>query len=375
MRSHLQIDAAQARVAAADALRLQAGLRPNPRLFLQSENSRFWGSPGFVYSRDADSFAYASQVLETGGKRQKREQFQGQAVHRTQLERDLTGYRILYRVHLAYWTALGAARNFAILRETLSNFGRIVQYHRDRVREGAMAEADLLRVQLEYERLGLSLQTAEYEAVRTRTHLYHEMGVADAGPVVLAERLEALQEVPGVGLESAIQDRIDLRLARQLKTQAEANVDLQRANAKPDPELLAGYKRSNGFDTLIAGLQINLPIRNRNQGQIASAVAEVRAADSGMRAASIAAETEISAARTTYEARLRMIQEIFPPLLARASEGSRIAQAAYREGGLDLLRLLDAERARIDAEASYYRALLDYQLAAVDLKAALGVLR
>ena len=33
------------------------------------------------------------------------------------------------------------------------------------------------------------------------------------------------------------------------------------------------------------------------------------------------------------------------------------------------------ERVRIDAEASYYRALLDYQLAAVELKAALGVLQ
>jgi outer membrane protein TolC len=70
-----------------------------------------------------------------------------------------------------------------------------------------------------------------------------------------------------------------------------------------------------------------------------------------------------------------MITETFPSLLAKASEGSRIAEAAYREGGLDLLRLLDAERARIDTEASYYRALLDYHLAAVELKAALGVLR
>lgn len=151
-------------MASADALRLQAGLPPNPRLFLQSENSRVWGAPGFTYSSEADSFIYASQVIESGGKREKREQFQREAFHRTELERDLTQYRILYRVHLAYWTALGAARNFEILRETLANFERIVQYHRDRVREGAMAEADLLRVQLEYERLALSMQTSEQDA-------------------------------------------------------------------------------------------------------------------------------------------------------------------------------------------------------------------
>jgi cobalt-zinc-cadmium efflux system outer membrane protein len=344
-------------------------------LFLQSENGRAWGDPGFAYFNGADSFAYASQVIESGGKRQKREQVQREVVQRTELERNLTEYRILYRVHLAYWSALGAARNFEILKETLSNFERIVQYHRDRVREGAMAEADLLRVQLEYERLALSMQTSEQEAIRARTRLFQEMGVPDPGPVILTEHLEALQEIPSADLETAVQNRIDLQLARRVKAQAEANVELQRANAKPDPEFLAGYKRSNQFNTILAGFQINLPIRNRNQGQITSAVAEVKAADSSMRAAAIAAETEISAARTTYESRRRMITEAFPPLLAKASEGSRIAQAAYREGGLDLLRLLDAERARIDAEASYYRALLDYHLAAVELKAALGVLR
>jgi outer membrane protein TolC len=219
------------------------------------------------------------------------------------------------------------------------------------------------------------MQTSEQEANRARTRLFQEMGLPDPGPVVLAERLEALEEIPSTDLEKAIQERIDLQLARRLRAQAQANVDLQRANAKPDPDILAGYKRTGGFDTIMAGVQINLPFRNRNQGHIASAVAEVKAADSSMRAATIAAETEISAARTTHDSRLRMITEAFPSLLEKASEGSRIAQAAYREGGLDLLRLLDAERARIDVEASYYRALLDYHLAAVELKAALGVLR
>jgi hypothetical protein len=39
----------------------------------------------------------------------------------------------------------------------------------------------------------------------------------------------------------------------------------------PDPEFLAGYKRTGGFDTVIVGVQINLPFRNRNQGSIAAA--------------------------------------------------------------------------------------------------------
>jgi outer membrane protein, heavy metal efflux system len=62
-----QVATAAARVAVAEGLRVQAGMAPNPRLILQSENTRFYGSPPFLYPRDADSYAFLAQVIETGG--------------------------------------------------------------------------------------------------------------------------------------------------------------------------------------------------------------------------------------------------------------------------------------------------------------------
>ena len=52
---------------------------------------------------------------------------------------------------------------------------------------------------------------------------------------------------------------------------------------------------------------------------------------------------------------------------SQAVEISEISRAAYQAGGLDLVRLLDAERARVDAELSYVRALESYHLSVVDL--------
>ena len=66
---HQAIQAAKARVTGTEGLRLQAGFRPNPELFLQTENWRFTGVPGFQVGQDLDAFAYVSQPLETGGKR------------------------------------------------------------------------------------------------------------------------------------------------------------------------------------------------------------------------------------------------------------------------------------------------------------------
>ena len=61
-----QLAAAAARVGVAEGLRHQAGLGPNPRLFLQSENARPYGTPPFSYSRDADSYAFVAQLIEAG---------------------------------------------------------------------------------------------------------------------------------------------------------------------------------------------------------------------------------------------------------------------------------------------------------------------
>ena len=65
--AHALLESAAARVRGAEGLAVQSALKPNPRLFLQSENARAWGRPGFQYGQDADSFLYASQVIETGG--------------------------------------------------------------------------------------------------------------------------------------------------------------------------------------------------------------------------------------------------------------------------------------------------------------------
>ena len=102
-----QVVTAAARVAVAEGLRHQAGLGPNPRLVLQSENTRFSGSPPFSYARDADSYAFVAQVIETGEKRQRRVDLASENVRRGELEQQLQRQQIASRVSAAYWTAAG----------------------------------------------------------------------------------------------------------------------------------------------------------------------------------------------------------------------------------------------------------------------------
>jgi outer membrane protein TolC len=82
---------------------------------------------------------------------------------------------------------------------------------------------------------------------------------------------------------------------------------------------------------------------------------------------------EVRAAQVEVEMRRGQITGLLKRSLEQAAESSRIAQAAYREGGADLLRLLDAERVRIELEVLYARTLADYRASVVALETAMGV--
>jgi cobalt-zinc-cadmium efflux system outer membrane protein len=368
-----QIGVTDARVEASEALRQQARLGPNPRLILQSENVRFDSAPApSIYSGVTDTYAFISQTIETGGKRVRRVDVAAGNIRRSKLERELIRRQIATRVATAYWSALGSRRVRDVLTEEIQNFERVVQYNRDRVKEGAIAEVDLTRLEVERDRLSTSLQNASQESDRAMIVLLREMGAREYPDIVLTESLETQPQVKPAPLEQALRQRIEMQLANQSIEQARANLRLQRANSKPDPDVQLGYKRTAGIDMLYTAIQIPLPVRNRNQGQIAAAGIEIKGAEALVAVTAQSVRAEFASAQKDLDSRTKLIRETLGPMRERASEVSRILQAAYREGGTDLLRLLDAERARIDAQLLYVRMLSELQQSAVALRAAQG---
>jgi cobalt-zinc-cadmium efflux system outer membrane protein len=262
----------------------------------------------------------------------------------------------------------------AVLADSLAILNRTVQYQGDRVREGALPEADLIRVQLEQQQISINYRNAEQDAHRSILLLFREIGIPQQPDVTLTGDIAAVPPIGLPNIDEAIDRRPDVQLARQAVQQAQAAQRLQKSNAVPDPEVLFGYKRTGGLDTAIAGVQLNLPIRNRNQGAIAAAAAEETAAAAALRANRTAARTEIEAMQRDYDQKRELVEHMLPPMRAQAAETSRIADAVYREGASDLLRLLDAERVRLQAEILYIRTLIEYRQSAVSLQTSLGLL-
>lgn len=373
LTSHGLLAAGQSRIAAAEGLRRQAALMPNPKLVLQLENTRPYGNPAFQFNRDTDQFAYLQYMFETANKRGLRMEAAAANVQRVELEREALAAQIRARVKAAYWLAAGAAQIQRWLDDDVTRFDEIVNYHQLRVREGAAAESDLLRVQLEASRLKLSASNAQLVAGRARIDLLREMGQREFPEVTFTDSVESIRGEISDAPESALERRAEVKLARQIHTAALSQARLQQALAKPNIDILAGYKRTGGLDTMLAGVQVDLPLANRNQGNLAAALSEAKVAESTMAAVEAVVRAEVEGARRAVMIRKSQLDSILGAMRAQASESQRIATAAYRVGGVELLRLLDAERARIETQILYYQTLSEYQQAVSALEAALGL--
>lgn len=375
LESRAALRAESERVSVAEGMRKQAGLRPNPEFQFQNENLR----PGQTYGRDVDTLAMINQPLDLLGKRGQRIAVADKGVARTRAEYDLARWDVVRRVRLAYWAARGSQEVREILKTTAANFQKVVDYHAAQLSVGAIPEQDLLRVRLEQERLGISANLAVIDSNRARVELLKEIGKTDFGEVTLTEPLTLARTVEPIGLDQTLAQRFEIKAARAALQEAEANAKLQDVAARPDLNLSYGYKRTQlpdtptGVNTAVVSLRITLPTTDKNQGNRAAAQAEVRRRQDLLAAVESEVRIEYNGAVQEFELRRSEVQNAFQPLRQHADNISKIAGAAYAEGGIDLLRLLDAERARLDAELAWARGMADYWQSVARLEAAEGV--
>jgi cobalt-zinc-cadmium efflux system outer membrane protein len=362
----------QDRVDAASGSVRQAGLRPNPRLYLQSEDLRPWANT-FDFPNATEDYAYLGQTFELDRKRAKRLDVARANVRRTEAERSLLQQQISGRVAGAYWAAVSSARISKLLEEDMATIDEMVRYHKERVDAGAMRGVDLLRMQIERDRLMLTLEAARRDAVLTRLELFRQMGRLPDLNVLLTDSIETMAPIQIQTVAFVLAARADVAAAREAVAAALADVKLQKAMGVPDLDLLAGYKRNTGFNTIYTGLQIPLPFSNRNQGEIQRAQANVRLAQDQLQQLENSVRADVAAAQEAYTRQQDIVQKVLPDMRARSRQNLAIMSDAYKTGGVDLLRYIDAERTAIDVEVSALRSLAEFQQSGLRLQLATGV--
>ena len=350
----------------------QAGLRPNPRLFVQSEDLRPWAKD-YTFSQNTEDYAYVSQTLETDGKRSNRVHLAEARLNQTEAQRILQLQQLYGRVAASYWNAASTARISELMLQDLGAVDEIIRYQQERVSAGAMRGVDLVRMQMERDRLSMTLEAARREAQTARVELSRQIGRQLPDDVELTDSLESVDQVPKQALEEVLARRADVTMAHQAVAAAEADLKLQKSMGVPDLDVVGGMKRNLTDNTLYLGVQVPLPLWNKNQGETQRAKASLQTAQEQLEQMVFAVKQDVASATATYDQELSTIQTTLPEARERARQNLSIMRDAYVSGGVDLLHYLDAERAEIEVEADAFRALAQFHLAAAQLELAYGV--
>jgi cobalt-zinc-cadmium efflux system outer membrane protein len=262
-----------------------------------------------------------------------------------------------------------------LARQNRQSFDDLVTLNQIRFEEGALAEGELLKVKLERVKFDTAMAQAQL-AVRQATikllALLNAEDVDSATPVAGESGFTAAALNLNALHAQALQSSTAVQVAERSVGLAERRIALEQARAAIELTPFAGYKRLGPDNTILFGVAVPLPLFDRNQGGIARARAEAGLARTELMQARTRILAEVESEFRAWESARDRVLVFERQLLAQADESRTIALAAYREGAVDLLAVLEAERARTDIRQHYLQALFDFQASLVLLEAATG---
>lgn len=354
----------------AEAARL-TGRLPNPLIDVRIENL----GPASRLTLPRDVFAVVSQPLEIAGKRGLRHGIAAAERNLAGANLQIVDWQITVRTVHLYVQALRSRGLFETLTANRDGLSTLIDTMRRRVAEGYAAESDLLKFETESARMDIDIARASLELERSLGALTFVIGAA--APIASEQLVEpesvAAPEVAPGSLEGALARHPELHSAAMRLERAQQVAALERARRFPDPVISAGYKRTSGFDTAVAGVTLTVPLFDRNGSAAARALGEERAARAERDAVARRLASEAAALISTARALSQRAARAGRDLLEPADAVRNAARAAFREGTADVLKLIDAERVHGDVRRTAIELRLEALTATLEARLAVGL--
>lgn len=353
----------------------QARLRPNPEFEATSESYPLFESKPGPFFQNNELIVRAGQPIEIAGKRRKRTLVAEQEVEVTQSLLQDTIRQLKLELKTRYYRVVLAKAELELARQVLNQFDEIIRINRLRFQQGEISGLDLARIETERRRFFDDVVNAELGLQNAKTALLELLGASDlSAPFDVSEILafRPLSVTAAQFQEEALMARPDLQARRGQVQREQRQVALEKSLALPNVTPFFGYKRNLVDNTVTFGVRWNLPVFNRNQGEVVRAVARVDQAGYEVRRVELAVRSEVQQAYQIVQAEERRVRALEGTYVQTARRARDIAQASYRLGALDLIAFLDAERAYRETLRGYNQALFTHQIAIYQLEAAVG---
>jgi outer membrane protein, heavy metal efflux system len=379
-----ELAAFRSEVDAARGLVQQASLRPNPQLEIERKDQ--------IKGSDNTTMVGAMLPLELGGRRSARILV---AQRELELKQSLLADQerlLAAEVRAKFGEALGELLKLGFTEDLLTTTDQGYRLVAARVIEGRTAPLEQNMVLVEVNRIRSMRESGQGKVEVAMLELRNLMGMRPEEPLRLRGGLDHLIEpVPSfvVAKDIALRERPDLRAARGLEDLAEARIVEARSQGRLDASLTGKYElmnfgfpqqglSSNGelvpiqgrFHSLVMGVTLDLPVRNRNQGAIAAAVAEKSAATRRREFAELTIQREVASALARYQSAARAAEIYRVGVQEQANANLDVIRQTYELGSRTLLDVIAEQRRFIETQTGYIEALVNTYQARVEIERA-----
>jgi cobalt-zinc-cadmium efflux system outer membrane protein len=351
----------------------QAGLYPNPSIGYQGEQIR-GGSYG-----GGEQGGFVQQTVVLGGKLGLRRNIYDQQKRSDQIGVEEQTYRVHGDVQQAFYDALTAQATVQLRQRLLGVSLDAVETVHQLANVGQADAPDILQTEVEAEQAKVDYVTAQrqyLQAFRTLTAL------AGKGNLPVSPLQGELEKTPDLNAEqivdSVVADSPTVKRAQQEAAVAQARLKDAKRESVPDLQLRAG-EQYNGEQvsqnpTKAAGAQsfasagINIPLWNRNQGNVGAAKAEIERAEQDVTRAQLSLRQQAAPLAQSYLSAQFEADRYKTQLIPRAARAYELYLKKYQNMAQAYPQVLVSQRTLFQLQISYLMALHDVWRSAIALQ-------
>jgi cobalt-zinc-cadmium efflux system outer membrane protein len=314
-------------------------------------------------------------MVERGHKRQRRLQAARDQTAVTRAQVTDAERTLAFNVGQQFVSVLLAESTLQFALQDLKSFQQTVDIGEAQFKAGAISEGDYLKIKLQLLQFQTDVSSARLARVQALVGLREFLGydavpadfdvVGDLAYEPLHAKVQDLQM-------RALRDRPDFRAAELGITAARSQILLAKANAKVDVNGTYDFTHVSGENTASIFVNFELPVFNRNQGEIARTGYALTQAQEQELSASDTVLSDVSNAYEAVRSNDEVVQLYTSGYLKQAQDSRDISEYAYRRGAASLLDFLDAERSYRSVQLAYRQALASYMTALEQLREAVG---
>ncbi|HQR33040.1 MAG TPA: TolC family protein [Blastocatellia bacterium] len=381
-----ELQAARQMIAEVRGRLRQAGLKANPMLETSGTQS--------VNSPDNYLMLGMELPLELKGRRRARVDVAAKEIEVREAEVKDFERKLASDVRMKFSTMIAAQRNLRLTDDLLKLTRDLLRVVNARVQEGKSAplEANLLAVELsriEAMRIG-----ADSQVEVAMLDLKKTIGVNPDEPLPLSGDFVTERQFSARGelILQALKNRPDLVAARAAEMLAAAQLEQVRTEGRVDASIFTNYQRMNlGYDVnglneagalvpvtgvfhmLTFGVRLQLPTRNKNQGNIEAAVAAVDTARLRREFAEMVARNEVASAYVRFERAGSAITVYRENVLKQAEKNLEVIRMAYEFGQKTVLDYISEQRRFVELETGFTSLLKEAFDALIEIERAVAV--